>query len=287
MLAATRCWPGCGRARCTASAYGSAEPRTASSDSAATGTAARSRAARSWQASAASPRVAALLLMNPSASLARMRELRRRAGAALPRALAEQAQPGGGQRGEVAGADRPVERHRRGEAAVDGVGQDGQQRRIDARAASTELVEPHDEHGAGHLGRQQRPGARGVAAQQPYPVLGSVPLAEFDHVVGAHSGVPAVHRLPRGQFLHGQPRRPRRGHGRAADGDARLLARHRHQRGAAQRPPVDDHNCAGHGSRPLSVRGPCCLRATLPPRTVDRALSPRARCCRAPREDPA
>ena len=178
-------------------------------------------------------------------------ELRRRAGAALPGALAEQAQPGGGERGEVAGADRPVERHRRGEAAVDGIGQYRQQRRVHARAARAELVEPHHEHGAGHLGRQQRPGARGVAAQQPYPVLGQVALAEVDRVVGAHPGVPAVHRLPRGQVPSGQPGRPRRGHGPLADGHARLPPRHRRHRRAGQRRPVDDHDCAGHGSRPL------------------------------------
>ena len=69
--AATRCWPGCGRARCTAAAYGSSEPRTASSDRAAITTAARISRARSAQASAASPSVAALLLMKPSASAGR------------------------------------------------------------------------------------------------------------------------------------------------------------------------------------------------------------------------
>ena len=42
MLAATRCWPG-GRPRCTAGAYGSSEPRTASSDSPAITTAALAR----------------------------------------------------------------------------------------------------------------------------------------------------------------------------------------------------------------------------------------------------
>ncbi len=67
---ATRCCPA-GRPRCTARAYGSIEPRTASRDSAATTTAASSRPASAAQARAASPRVAALLLMNPGASAGR------------------------------------------------------------------------------------------------------------------------------------------------------------------------------------------------------------------------
>ena len=81
MTAATHCWPGCGRARCTGPANGSSEPRTASSDRAATHTAAWAAVTRSSQASADSPRVAALLLMKPSASAGRSGK---RGGAAGP-----------------------------------------------------------------------------------------------------------------------------------------------------------------------------------------------------------
>ncbi len=68
IAAAASCWPGCGHASCTGCAYGSPEPRTAKCDSAATTVDARSISRRSATASAASPSVAALELMNASAS---------------------------------------------------------------------------------------------------------------------------------------------------------------------------------------------------------------------------
>src|SRR3569833_2833161 len=71
MTSATRRRPGCGQPSCTCAAYASAAPRTASSDSAVTGTEARRSSAMSRQASAASPSVAAFELMKASASAGR------------------------------------------------------------------------------------------------------------------------------------------------------------------------------------------------------------------------
>jgi len=68
IAAATSRWPGCGQASWTAGTYGSSDPRTASSDRAATTVDASSSVSRSVTASAASPRVAALELMKASAS---------------------------------------------------------------------------------------------------------------------------------------------------------------------------------------------------------------------------
>ena len=88
-----------------------AEPRTASSDSAAitecgvsAGPPGRRRPGR------LRPSVAALLLMKPGASAGRRANAAAARCRRQPGPLAEQAQPGRGERGQVAGADRPVQR---------------------------------------------------------------------------------------------------------------------------------------------------------------------------------
>ena len=115
---------------------------------------------RSWQASAASPMVAALLLMKPSASAGCKRETRRRPGAGAPGPLADQAQPGRGERGQVPGADRPVQRHRRGEAPVERVRQDVQHRGVHPGATRADLVQPGHQHGPAQFGGLQGPRSR-------------------------------------------------------------------------------------------------------------------------------
>ena len=102
------------------------------------------------------------------------REPRRRSGAGAPGPLADQAQPGRGERGQVPGADRPVQRHRRGEAPVDRVRQHVEHRRVHPGAARADLVQPDHQHGPAQIRRRAgaRPGR--VAAQQPQPVLGQL-----------------------------------------------------------------------------------------------------------------
>ena len=102
-------------------------------------------------------------------------------------------------------------------------------------AVLADLVGPDHQHGAGHLRREQWPGARGVAAQQPDPVLGPVALAERDDMVGAHAGGAAVDRLPRGNLPGDLPGRLRGGHRARRHRHARPLPRDRGHLGTAER----------------------------------------------------
>jgi hypothetical protein len=129
----------------------------------------------------------------------------RRQRPALPRALAQQAQRGRGQCGEIPGSDRPDHPHRRGETEVQRLGEHVEQRRVDAGAARRQLVEPDRQHGAGPADVEHRPGASGVAADQAQPVTGVI---GGHRPVGAHPRGPPVYRPERGDpadDLPGQP----------------------------------------------------------------------------------
>jgi len=117
------------------------------------------------------------------------RPARRGAGAGPPGALTEQAQPGRRERGQVAGADSTVERYRRGEPAVDRVGENLQQGRIHPGAARADLVQAGEQHRAAQIGIEQRPGSCRVAAQQPQPMLRGVAARQVDGAVRADAVV--------------------------------------------------------------------------------------------------
>ncbi|MBB3731064.1 hypothetical protein FHR33_006924 [Nonomuraea dietziae] len=122
-----------------------------------------------WTASAASASVAAPELMNGSASpddSANLGPGPGRPSGPPPFALAQQAQRGGGQSCQVAGADRAVGADRRCETIVDRLGEHGEEGGVDPRATREELVEPDDEHRAGALLADQRSRASRVTAQQ-------------------------------------------------------------------------------------------------------------------------
>jgi len=169
----------------------------------------------------------------------------------LPRPLAEQAQAGRREGGEVAGADRAVQRRWRRKAAVDGVGEHQQQRGVHARAAGADLVEAHDEHGASEFGGEQRPGSRRMAADQPRPVSRVIGLAEIDDPVGADPGVAAVDGPVRGHLGVDAPGRPCGIDRRISDPHLRRVARDGGYLSARKRRSVDrdlvTHACGRPG----------------------------------------
>ena len=171
-------------------------------------------------------------------------EQRGRPGAGLPGSLAQQAEAGRGEGGQVSRPDRAVARDWRGEAAVDGVGQHLQDGRVHTRAARADLIQPHHQHRAGQFRCEQRPGARRVAAEQPQSMLRPVFLVQGDDMVGADTGVPAVHRPGRGHLARHPPRVPRGGHGGRAHPKLSLATRGGGHVRARQRRAVDLDNTA-------------------------------------------
>ena len=132
-------------------------------------------------------------------------ERERRQRPALPRPLTQQAQPDAGQRDQVAGADGADHPHRRGEAEVQRLGQHPQHGGVHPGSARRELVQPDHQQRPGPDHVEQRPGAAGVAAQQPQPVAG---VRGGHRPVRAHPRGAAVHRPFRGHPDHHLPGQP-------------------------------------------------------------------------------
>ncbi len=120
------------------------------------------------------------------------RKARRAGGCGQPLPLAEQAERGRGKGGKVAGADRPVHRHRDRQPAIDAVGEHVENAGVHPRAADRDLVGPHHQHGPAELGGYQRPAAAAVAAQQPQAMPGGVGAADLQRAVSAHASGPPV-----------------------------------------------------------------------------------------------
>ncbi len=156
-----------------------------------------------------------------------------------PVPLAEQAQPGRGERGQVPGADRAVTGDRRGESAVDRVGQRAEHPRVHPGAARADLVQPDHQHGPRQFRGEQRPGPGGVTAQHVQPMLGRLAGGHGDVAFGTHPGGPAVHRALPGHLLSHLPRGPGGGPGGRAHLDPGLAPRHAGHLRTTERRPVD------------------------------------------------
>ena len=168
---------------------------------------ARASSIRSAPASAASPMVAALLLISgrasdaPSSTRVGSGNV---VGASPISASAVVASAGRSRR-----ADAAVLAHVGQRVGGEHGGQPVEDGRRGAAAAGRELVEPYDEHRAHPYRRAERPGGRGVAAQQRPGVTGRV--VDRHVAVGPDARGPAVERALGRDPLGERGRAPRRG----------------------------------------------------------------------------